>query len=142
MKKNIYLVYTVSLLLCFSCGGHKDNTPTSHAPTISNLNYFPKFSYVNYLGQNSQPVYGSIDFTDAGGDLSTMTLTTKTAYDSIISSTTIPIQNSSSGLHSGLLTVDAVVSTLSVTTIIFYVYITDRAGSRSNTLSGVFTVYQ
>lgn len=129
-------------LLFFSllgCGGNKDNSSTSHPPTISNLSYTPTYALVG-TGSGSVAVNGMFNFSDAGGDLVTMTLTIKDIHDSIISSKTIPVPDAY-GITNGLLLVSTLASTATTTSYVFDISVTDKTHRSSNTLTGIFSVY-
>lgn len=135
MKSAFYA--TILLAFFIGCGGQTENTP--HTPAISNLDYSPKWALVG-TGGGFVVVNGLFDFSDPGADLDTMTLTIKNSHGSILSMTTTKISYAY-GLRNGLVSVSVTASTATAQSTLFEVYVTDKAGLRSNTLTGLFSVY-
>ncbi len=119
------LAAALPLVALLSCG-------SAHSPpTIRNLRYTPTSAFV-FNGAVS--VNGSVDFVDAGSDLSTFHISTSTGAQQSISLQGVAGQRS--GTLSGLFLVDA--SQLGHFT--FEVWVVDAEGLASNHLSGTFDV--
>jgi hypothetical protein len=105
-----------------------------HSPNISNLQYNPKSFPVNEV----VAIFGTIDFTDAGGDV---LRTEIKAYSPDGSTETINLNTPSNGLKAGIIYISAQVmfDVRGITT--FEIQVIDSKGFRSNKLSGAFDVY-
>ncbi len=143
MKKLFTLAIFLGLAFTgFSCGGgggggSSSSTP-SDPPTISNLRSATSVG-LNSGTSGVVPLAGSVDFTDAGGNLSTYTVTVFTAAGSQVSTVT----NSASSVGtatSGPLDIIFDVNTTALGSFTFQVFVTDARGAKSNTLSGSFAV--
>ena len=122
--------------LLSACGGGGGGTPAPTPPTISNLFFGPQ---VVPASSGTISVLGSLDFTDSGGDLSTLNVTVVDARGQQISSATASIQGAA-GLTSGSITGSVQVDASVVGFYTVQVSISDAAGSTSNVLSGTFQV--
>lgn len=124
--------FLASLLLaavgCSGGGSDADSTPT-----LGNLHVSRTQAFWNEGGGTVQ-ISGSVDFTDGGGDLAAMHLTSP-AGDHI----DVPISGAG-GQKSGTLMATLVVDTTTVGHYTFEVYATDGGNRRSNTLSGTFDI--
>ncbi len=132
-----FLLGFMALLLVFfmvGCGGGGGGGEANHAPVISNLRFSPT-SATFRQGGGSVTVTGYIDFTDSGGDLSIGRLTSPAAGVDI----TIPITGIS-GQTSGTIYGVFNVSTESIGTYTFEVWVIDSKGNNSNKLSGTFEI--
>ena len=136
----------ILLLFLFGCGTGSSDTPTTttaptkHVPILSNLGYS---SDTYFVGQGSGLVnaFAHFDFSDSNGDLSSITVDVKDSSGSLLYTSTTPISPDMSGLHNGMISsVPIVISTTISHTISFYIYVTDHADLRSNTLTGNVSV--
>lgn len=136
----------VSLLRCFalvcttlwlgSCGGGGGGGhggSTSHAPVISNLEVMPAFVR-QFDGNGQASIGGTFTFSDSGGDLASFTLTTSQGQ-----TLTADIEGAA-GLKSGTVSGGLQIDSTVIGDYTFTLYVTDSKGSRSNTLSGTFSV--
>jgi len=114
-------------------GGSGGGGEAHHAPVISNLLYSPT-SAIGGQGGGTVTVTWTVDFTDAGGDVNTLRITSSGGTD--ITTPITGISGQTSGTITGIFTV----STLSVGTYTFEVWVIDTKGNSSNKLSGIFTV--
>ena len=122
----------LATILC-SCGGEGGSSSINSTPSISNLTFSPT-SALQGEGNGSITVTGSITFTDAGGDLTTLHLTNPLGQ-----SVTQPISGIG-GAKSGTIQGQVTVSTQNAGHYTFEVYVSDSLGLSSNTLSGSFDV--
>ena len=122
-------IVAVACALLPACGGGGSHGDSQSPPRISNLTFHPAALYVG----SDQPFSGAFDFTDQNGDLATATLETLSGTGTVLQSATIPIEGVS-GLRSG--TIEGIVDgdTSTAGTFNVRVYVTDRAGLRSNAL--------
>jgi len=125
------LLLVVFMAGCGGGGGGGEGEST-HAPVISNLRFSPTFATFR---QGTVTVTGYIDFTDSEGDLATLRLTSSAAGVDI----TQPITGIS-GQTSGTIYGVFYVSTESVGTYTFEVWVIDSKGNSSNKLSGTFEI--
>ncbi|HET9694353.1 MAG TPA: hypothetical protein VFP48_08200 [Steroidobacteraceae bacterium] len=118
-----------------SCGGGDDghDEPSTHAPVISNLQVSPDFVR-QFDGDGRASIGGTFTFSDAGRDLASFTL--KTSQGETITADIEGAAGMKSGILSGGLEIDSTV----LGDFGFELYVTDREGSRSNTLSGTISV--
>jgi len=89
-------------------------------------------------GGGTVTVSGSFDFTDAGGDLARMVLTTYDDNHNQIQSITVPV--SSPGVAAGTLFGTVLIDSSAPGVFTFTVLLYDSAGNASNSLSGTFSV--
>lgn len=115
-----------------SCGGDGGGDEPSHPPSISNLTYSPATAY--QIAGGSVAITGSVDFTDAGGDVVSLRLVTSGGDDLTVPTPTL------SGVTSGTATGTLAVSVDKVGQYTFEMWLVDGRGSLSNRLSGTFEV--
>ncbi len=130
------------VLISISCGGGGGGgsapATTTHVPAISNLQYSPQTATQNQ-SDASVSVTGTINFTDQGGDIATLTINKYDSTGNLLFTDTIPVQNIS-GVVSGSIRITGSIDTARVANYIFEVYVTDLIGNISNKLSGPFSV--
>ena len=124
----------VLLEACGGGGGGGGGGESIHAPVVSNLRFSPASATFGQ-GGGTVRVTGYIDFTDSGGDLDTFRLTSAPAGIDITTPVT-GISGQTSGTVYGVFNV----STESVGTYNFEVWVIDSKGNSSNKLSGTFEV--
>jgi sugar lactone lactonase YvrE len=137
MRQLIFITAIVIALTTVGCGGGGGGGP-QHAPNISNLQYSPHTA-IQGQGGGSINVTGTFDFVDAGGDISTFTITIYDSHEGFIASHTTPITGGS-GISSGTLGAAVTINTTVIGNYSFKIYITDSTGSQSNTLTATFGV--
>ena len=115
-----------------------DTTPTTHAPSISNFQFTPA-SVTQGSGGGTATTVGNFSFTDAGGDMATVTYTFYNTSGVISGTNTGPITGIA-GVASGSVQTTFTASTGTVGNLRMDVFTTDNKGSSSNTLSQVFRV--
>jgi hypothetical protein len=126
------VAFSLGLLGCGGGGGGGgDPVPNPSTPVISNQSIAPAFASTDGV---TVTVNGTFDFTDAGGDLSTVTLIASDASGNQLFSNTSPISGVS-GVTGGTARV-TVTATNTWGTYSYQLYVTDAAGLRSNTLTG------
>lgn len=144
------LALILSLLFLYGCpssgGGSSPTGPTTSAPpTIASLLVSPTPVSVGY-GGGAASVIVSVDYYDTDGDIENYTTiaTKKDTSGNIISgptTTTMAFTTSltgkTSGTASGTLGIG---DTTYAHTTTFDVYFTDKAGNKSNTLTGTWKV--
>lgn len=118
--------------LATACGGDDESTPPLHAPIISNLSYSPATATQQAGGTTM--INGTFDFSDAGGDVAAMRITSSGGID-----TTAPTPQLA-GATDGTAIGQIVVSTDQVGKYTFEVWVVDSRGSNSNRLTGTFEV--
>ena len=123
------IVIAASALLT-ACGGGDGGGHSQSPPQISNFTFVPALLYVG----SELPFNGSFDFTDPNGDLASATLEILDSTGALLQSETIPISGVS-GLKSGSIEGMVEGDTSTAGTFTVRVYVMDRAGLRSNTLS-------
>jgi hypothetical protein len=125
----------LAMVLC-SCGGGGgggSSIPIDSTPSIASLSFSPA-SALQGDGNGSITVTGSITFSDAGGDLTTLHLTNPQGQ-----SITQAISGIA-GVKSGTIQAQVIVSTQDLGHYTFEVYVSDSLGLSSNKLSGSFDV--
>jgi hypothetical protein len=128
-----------ALLALTACGGGGGGGgPAATPPTITGLSYSPGGAYVG-AGDGRQAIDGQLTFTDAGGDLASLTLTVLDAQGTVVDAVTSPVQGAG-GHTSGTVSAQVVVATGTVGTYTLKVVASDAAGARSNELSGTFRI--
>jgi hypothetical protein len=121
------------VLVLASCGGGGGGGGEStHPPTISNLQ-FPESVY-QFDGNGTTTIGGSFDYSDAGGDLATFTITSPGA-----GALTADIQGAA-GSSTGTIIGQVEIDTTTAGTFDFQIYVTDAGGLRSNMLTGAIQV--
>lgn len=123
---------------CHGGGSSGGGGPVSHAPVLSNLAILPSAVYQGEAS-GTATVTGTLNFTDAGGDLDSMTLLVKDGTGTTIQSLTNPIMGAA-GLTSGILSGQVTVSTTNTGEYTFHITVCDKAASPSNALTGTFQV--
>ncbi len=148
MKKQLLIDYSLSLALLIiltglfsimsSCGGGGGGGDGSaHAPVISNLFVSPQNATLNQDG-GEVAVTMSHYFSDAGGDISTFTIS---VYDSATLLDSATQASSAAGYTSGNLTYTGInIPTTIAMTYKFEIYLTDATGAQSNKLEVTFVV--
>lgn len=125
------LIALLALLLTLAaCGGGGEEPP--HPPTISNLKYSPATALQAPGG--TAPISGTFDFADAGGDITSLRITSSGGVDLTVA--TPALSSIKSGTGTGTFTVS--VDTIGRYT--FELWAVDSRGSASNRLSGTFEV--
>jgi N-acetylneuraminic acid mutarotase len=112
--------------------------PASSKPSISSLQFSPTQAYLN---SGNATLTGSFNFSDAGGDLSTVTLVTFNESGAETGRKTESINNAM-GLTTGVIGVSTTLSTQVLGNFPFQVYVTDAHGFSSNVLLGTFKVIE
>lgn len=133
----VLMILVVTVIGC-SGGGGGGGGSSAHAPALSGLSVYPNSANQND-GNGTILINFYIDFTDAGGDLASMTITVYDDKGVQLASETGALQGGSgikSGYINGSLNADTTVA--GNYTIEFLV--TDAAGSQSNKLASTFTV--
>jgi hypothetical protein len=134
MKKKIYILCFIIIGVLFIAGcGSSGGGDSNQEPVISNLLFSPSSAL---LGQEdgSVTVTGYVDFVDTDGDLATLRITSSAGVDITIPITGIDGQTR--GTINGIFDV----STESIGTYSFEVWLVDSQGNSSNKLSGTFEV--
>lgn len=124
------IVAATSLLLPACGGGGGGDGPSSSPPVISNFTFVPTVLYVD----SDMPFVGSFDFSDPNGDVATATLETLDSGGTVLGTVSIPIEGVS-GLKSGTIEGQVTGDTSTAGTFTVRVWVTDRAGLRSNVLT-------
>lgn len=119
------------------CGGGASSGNQPTPPTISNLVYSPNGVLQSATGTGT--INGSLDFTDSGGDISTLNLTVFDANQQQLSSTSTPIQGVA-GVKSGTITGSLEVPINNAGSFSFRLSVTDSGGVKSNELTGTFQI--
>jgi hypothetical protein len=133
--KKLSVLFLAAFLL--GCGGGGDGGGGGHPPAISNLQFSPTSAMVND-GGGTVTISGSFDFTDSGGDLARMVLTTYD--DNHIQIESIPIPVSLPGVTAGTLFGTVIIDSSAPGVFTFTILLYDSAGNASNSLSGTFSV--
>jgi hypothetical protein len=135
MKKLSALFLAAFLIGCG--GGGSGGGGGSDTPAISNLQ-LSATSVMEKTGGGTAAVTGRLDFTDSGGNLDHIVVTTYDNNHNQVGSITIPasLPGITAGTLSGTLTFDTSVPGVFTFTILVY----DSAGNTSNSLSGTFTI--
>jgi len=136
LTKNPFTAFTraaivvVACALLPACDGGSGGGDSQSPPRISNFTFIPTVLYVGSV----QPFSGSFDFTDSNGDLASATLEILSSTGTLLQSETIPIEDVS-GLRSGSIEGLVEGDTSTAGTFTVRVYVTDRTGLDSNTLT-------
>ncbi len=120
-----------------SCGGGSSGVAASSPPVISNLSYSPHNVTQNPGG--TATFGGRFDFTDSGGDLSTVTLVATDQLGVVVGSGTSTIQVAS-GQKSGTVQASVTIKVDTAGLYSFKVSVADQGGAKSNELQGTFRV--
>jgi hypothetical protein len=110
-----------------------------HAPSLSGLYLYPN-SAVQYAGNGTIQVNYIFDFTDAGGDLISMTATVYDGNGTVLDSGTDQFQGAS-GITEGYVSGEFSADTTYAGTYKIEFTVTDSAGSESNKIACTFTVF-
>jgi hypothetical protein len=113
-------------------GGGGGLTTPAHAPSISNFSYSPASALKTAGG--AVTITGSVNFTDDGGDIAALRLTSSGGAD-----VTVPVTGAS-GVKTGTGMGSFVVSLDTLGRYSFDIWLVDSEGSESNRLSGTFDV--
>src|SRR5512145_2615318 len=140
IRNSICLFSAVFFLISLaSCGGGGDNGgPAAHAPSVSGLTLAP--ASVNLgEGNGKVQVQMSLQVTDSGGDLASVTITVYDSSHNVVTTGTGAIPDAA-GIKSATLnlTLNAETSVADVYT--FELYVSDNAGFHSNHLNRNYTV--
>jgi hypothetical protein len=128
---SIFLVITL-----FACGG---GGGSSHAPSISNLDFSPGSAALNE-GGGTITITGFVDFVDDGGDISSVTIKAWDTQSTLVTDITLTVSGvtGTSGTLQGLVSV----GTTEAGSYSVEIFCTDSQGSNSNTLSGTFDIME
>lgn len=119
-------------VLGVSCGGNDEPAAPAHQPSISNLRYSPA-SAAQVPGA-TVTISGTFDFSDAGGDVSSLRMTSSGGADVAMPTPQL------SGIVSGTAVGQVSVSVDKPGNYTFELWVTDSTGLNSNKLSGTFEV--
>ena len=140
--KSRYIVLTVFLIILAvsvtGCGGSKSSGPIPHAPSLSGLYLFPS-SVDQYTGNGTTDVYYQFDFTDAGGDLASMTIAVYDANGIELDSATDTIEGAD-GITDGFIYGYIPADTTVAGNYAIKFSMTDSQGKTSNVVNATFTV--
>jgi hypothetical protein len=143
MRKSFFFLALFLLLLTLSCGGGGSSggggSGASNAPAISNL-YISPSQVALGQGGGAVSIHTDLDFIDAGGDLSTLTLFHYDKNGSPVLSSPAQLPGES-GKTSGHIGGSFIFPTTERGTTTFGIYVTDSGGRESNRLTASFTVY-
>ena len=136
MAQRFRAAICIGLLAASGCGGGGSGSRPSSPPAITHLTYSP-----TNAAQSSSPasVTGSLDFTDAGGDVTKLNLTVLDAAGTQVSSASAPIQGVS-GQTSGTITGQLSIPAANPGLYTVRVTISDQGGAVSNALTGTFRI--
>ncbi len=133
-----YLIgLTILGLSVAGCGGGGGGG-SLHAPSLSGLSLYPN-SVNQYTGNGTTQVNFYFDFTDAGGDLASMTITVYDDKGAVLASDSGPIQGGS-GITAGFMQGYFNADTNVAGNYKIEFMVTDSAGSQSNKIAATFTV--
>ncbi len=145
MKKSIMVILILAIaFLLISCGGGGGGGAvpvvgsTLDPPVLSNLIYSPT-STTFRSGGGTITMSISIDFSDSGGNLSTLTASVYDSAGQLVDSFIDPFTDAQ-GITSDTILIWADIDTTAVGKFTFQIYVTDTNGSSSNVLSGVFEI--
>ena len=119
-------------VLAVSCGGGDEPAAPAHPPSISNLRYSPASAAP--VPGGTVTISGTFDFSDAGGDISSVRITSSGGVD-----VTTPTPQLS-GIASGTAVGQVAVSVDKPGKYTFEISVTDGTGLSSNRLIGTFEV--
>lgn len=125
-----FLAFTAALIS--SCGGDNGGDEPDHPPSISNLVYSP--ATASRVAGGTVAITGSVEFTDAGGDVVSVRLVTSSGEDRTVPTPTL------NGMTSGTATGTLDVSVDQVGRYTFEIWLVDSAGRASTHLVGSFEV--
>ena len=133
--RTLFVGIAIASLAACGGGGSGGSDPTP--PQLSNLTFSPTDTAQTKGGTFA--VQGTVDFADAGGDLSSLNVVVMDAAGKQVSSTSTPVQ-AASGQRSGTIQGSVTVPTSNVGTFTFKLTATDAGGSVSNVLTGTFRI--
>ena len=130
----IWLAGLVLVAMLFTaCGGSDEPAqPVTHQPQVSDLTYSPT-SALQAVGGKST-IKGSVKFSDAGGDVASLSLTTSSGQ--VLN---VPVPQLQ-GVVAGVVAGEVVVALDVAGTYTFEMWVTDGMGMASNRLTGTFVV--
>lgn len=138
LERQVATALCIGALAALSgCGGGGGGASPSTPPTIANLSYQP--TLVPASGAGGFTINGSITFSDAGGDLTSLTIRVTDANGSQVSSTSAPIQGIA-GQTSGTIVGSVVAAAPAAGAYTIHVSVSDSNGAFSNELSGPLDV--
>ena len=122
-----------------SCGGGGGSISSSHAPSLSGLYLYPN-STDQYTGNGTIQVNYGFNFTDAGGDLFSMTVTVYDGDGTVLDSGTDQFQDAS-GITDGYISGDFSADTSVAGNYKIAFSVADSGGKVSNVVEATFTVF-
>jgi len=122
---------------CGGGGGGGSGGPAPSPPVISSLVYSP--TSVPVTSASGFTVSGSVNFTDSGGDVATLTLRITDSNGNQVSSSTVPISGLN-GQTSGTIVGNVVMTATGAGIYTVHVTVKDSGGAVSNELVGEFEV--
>ena len=131
MRTTMSILVSIIVIAATACGGGGNGGATAHAPVIANLSFSPTTIYQSQDGTAS--ITGDFSFSDAGGDVVAVRMTTSAGAD-----LTLPV--SAPGITSGTLAGNLTISAGDIGHYAFEVWVTDSTGAASNRLSGTVDV--
>lgn len=131
------LLSIVCLVGLAACGGGGGGGSLSTPPSISDFSFTPGSVPASQAGLFT--VTGTLNFSDSGGDLASLTIRVTDAAGAQVSTTTIPIQGIA-GETSGTIVGSVTAGTPGPGNYTIHVAVTDLAGASSNELTGPFDV--
>jgi len=140
MRRLVPISALIVALISIGCGGGGGGgtSKPQQAPGISNLQYSPNTA-VQGQGGGSITASGTIDFIDADGNISTLTINSYDSLGNQLASNT-SLVSGASGVTSGSIIIAAVINTSVKGNYTFKIFITDSTGLQSNVLTGTFSV--
>jgi len=139
MKKAMMVITILTFTFLFTgCGGGGGGGSSLDPPVLSNLIYSPT-STTFRSGGGTNAVSISVDFSDSGGNLSTLTASVYNSTGQLVDSLTDPFTDAQ-GITSDTILIYANIDTTAVGKFTFQIYVTDTNGSNSNILSGTFEI--
>ena len=125
-------VFVLAAIASCGGGGGGGGGEPIQPPSISNLLYSP--STVLQAPNGTISITGTIDFTDAGGDISALHMVSSAGADLTVATPSL------SGITKGTVVGELIVSVDAIGKYTFEVWMTDAQGNSSNRLSGTFEV--
>jgi hypothetical protein len=124
-----FVLLPLTMMVACSGGGGGGALPTISTPSIAAM---------TLSSTQTGTLSVSLDFTDAGGDVATISGSLYDAHLALLGADILPIQGAQ-GITSGIIQGEIDFSFLPFGDYSLAVYLTDSAGLRSNTLSGTFS---
>lgn len=133
-------VLALSAFGWMGCGGGSGGggSPAAHPPVLSSLSFSPTVVYQG-SGGGSANITATFQFTDTGGDLSSLSLQILDGTGTILQSASLPVTGAE-GVTAGTLMGQATLSTALAGQYTFRLMAADRQASTSNTLTGTFQI--